>query len=96
MQQKILINGALVEGKGNVEHIVRPENGEKIAKIRMLMNRPLVIVELILSFFLEKNTRESSKNSSLNSKKTERFSLKDDSSFSTLSVGCFGVIYANT
>lgn len=34
MQQKILINGALVEGKGSVEHIVNPENGEKIAEIR--------------------------------------------------------------
>lgn len=34
MQQKILINGALVEGEGSVEHILNPENGEKIAEIK--------------------------------------------------------------
>lgn len=33
MQQKILINGALVEGKGSVENIINPENGEVIADI---------------------------------------------------------------
>jgi len=34
MQQYLLINGALVEGKGRAENIVNPENGEKISEIR--------------------------------------------------------------
>ena len=34
MQHKILINGTLVEGKGSVEKILNPENGEKITEIR--------------------------------------------------------------
>ncbi len=34
MQQNLLINGALVEGAGNVEVIVNPENGKKITEIQ--------------------------------------------------------------
>jgi len=34
MQQCLLINGALVEGKGSVESILNPENGEKITEIK--------------------------------------------------------------
>lgn len=34
MQQYLLINGALVEGKGGAEQIVNPENGETIATIK--------------------------------------------------------------
>jgi len=34
MQQKILINGDLVEGKGSIEKILNPENGEKITEIQ--------------------------------------------------------------
>ncbi len=34
MQQYLLINGALVEGKGRADNIVNPENGETIASIK--------------------------------------------------------------
>ncbi|MCP4340861.1 MAG: gamma-aminobutyraldehyde dehydrogenase [Desulfobulbaceae bacterium] len=34
MQQRLLINGALIEGKGSVENILNPENGEKITEIK--------------------------------------------------------------
>lgn len=34
MQQKLLINGALVEGAGSTEDIINPENGEKIAAVK--------------------------------------------------------------
>ena len=49
--------------------------GNVSPEVRAIMNSLLVVVELILSIFLEKTTRKNSKNSSLPSSQTE----KDDS-----------------
>ena len=46
--------------------------GKVSSEIRILMNSLLVVVELILSVFLEKKTRKNSKNSSLPSSQTEK------------------------
>lgn len=47
-------------------------DGKVSPEIRVVMNSLLVVVELILSIFLEKNTRKNSKNSSLPSSQTEK------------------------
>jgi len=47
-------------------------DGKASSEIRVVMNSLLVIVELILSIFLEKKTRKTSKNSSLPSSQTEK------------------------
>ena len=47
-------------------------DGKVSSEIRVVMNSLLVIVELILSVFLEKKTRKTSKNSSLPSSQTEK------------------------
>ncbi len=47
-------------------------DGKVSSEIRVVMNSLLVIVELILSVFLEKRTRKNSKNSSLPSSQTEK------------------------
>lgn len=47
-------------------------DGKVSSEIRMVMNSLLVVVELILSIFLEKKTRKTSKNSSLPSSQTEK------------------------
>ena len=46
--------------------------GKVSSEIRIVMNSLLVVVELILSVFLEKKTRKNSKNSSLPSSQTEK------------------------
>ena len=46
--------------------------GNVSTEIRVIMNSLLVVVELILSVFLEKKTRKNSKNSSLPSSQTEK------------------------
>jgi len=46
--------------------------GKVSSEIRVVMNSLLVVVELILSVFLEKNTRKTSKNSSLPPSQTEK------------------------
>lgn len=53
--------------------------GKVSAEIRVVMNSLLVVVDLILSIFLEKKTRKSSKNSSLPSSQTD----KDDNAQNT-------------
>jgi transposase len=52
--------------------------GKVSSEIRVLMNSMLVVIELILSIFLEKKTRKDSKNSSLPSSQTS----KDETSLS--------------
>lgn len=47
-------------------------DGKVSSEIRVVMNSLLVVVELILSVFLEKKTRKNSKNSSLPSSQTEK------------------------
>jgi len=47
-------------------------DGKVSSEIRVVMNSLLVVVELILSIFLEKKTRKTSKNSSLPSSQTEK------------------------
>ena len=47
-------------------------DGKVSSEIRVVMNSLLVVVELILSIFLEKKTRKNSKNSSLPSSQTEK------------------------
>lgn len=46
--------------------------GKVSSEIRIMMNSLLVVVELILSVFLEKKTRKNSKNSSLPFSQTEK------------------------
>ena len=53
-------------------------DGKTSVEIRVVMNSLLVVVELILSIFLEKTTRKNSKNSSLPSSQTQ----KDETSLS--------------
>ncbi|MBU0946421.1 MAG: hypothetical protein KKE53_18495, partial [Proteobacteria bacterium] len=47
-------------------------SGKVSSEIRVVMNSLLVVVELILSVFLEKKTRKNSKNSSLPPSQTEK------------------------
>lgn len=47
-------------------------DGKVSSEIRVVMNSLLVVMELILSIFLEKKTRKTSKNSSLPSSQTEK------------------------
>ncbi|WP_320044373.1 hypothetical protein [uncultured Desulfobacter sp.] len=46
--------------------------GKVTPEVKVLMNSMLLVVELILSVFLEKQTRKNSKNSSLPSSQTDR------------------------
>ena len=46
--------------------------GKVSSEIRVLVNSLLVVVELILSIFLEKTTRKGNKNSSIPSSQTEK------------------------
>lgn len=47
-------------------------DGKVSSEIRVVMSSLLMVVELILSVFLEKKTRKNSKNSSLSSSQTEK------------------------
>lgn len=51
--------------------------GKVSSEIRVVMNSLLVVVELILSVFLEKKTRKNSKNSSIPSSQTEKDETTD-------------------